>query len=218
MSEVFNGFHTVHFDTQIMENSTADPLDDLLNLEEKFYKEGYDLGVADGARAGYTEGSVFAVEKGYEKLLEMGKLYGRALVWTQRLNNNFRPAPDTVDEADSAAHNGNSTSTTAAAEDGIDPVSLSQTMPRLPSSARLAKHIQTLLELVDPATLCLDNTEEAVNDVEERLKGAMLKARLIQRTLGEATTDETSARGATTSQQGDGSGSIEDVSSLYIRH
>ncbi|KAL1975626.1 hypothetical protein VTN31DRAFT_4018 [Thermomyces dupontii] len=203
-----------------MADSNADPLEDLLNLEEKFYKEGYDLGVADGARAGYTEGSIFAVEKGYEKLLEMGKLYGRALVWTQRLNHSSLPATATADGADKTASTENSTGTTAVDGDGtiVDPVLLSQSMPRLPSSARLAKHIQTLLELVDPATLCLDNTEEAVNDVEERLKGAMLKARLIQRALGEATTDETSASGVSHSQQGDGSGSIEDVSSLYVRH
>lgn len=32
----------------------TDILDGILGLEEEFYNQGYELGVADGARAGYT--------------------------------------------------------------------------------------------------------------------------------------------------------------------
>jgi hypothetical protein len=94
-------------------------------------------------------------------------------------------------------------------------------MPGLPEGSRLAKNIQTLLGLLDPATLSLENNEDAVSDIEERLKGAALKAKLIQRALGEPeyVSDDTRGRNGKVMQaQGDGSGSIEDISSLSIRH
>lgn len=59
----------------------------------------------------------------------------------------------------------------------------------------------------------------AVTDVDERLKGAMIKAKLIQRALGERedTADvRPGARDATGT--GDGTGSIEDISALNLRH
>ncbi|RJE16916.1 hypothetical protein PHISCL_10747 [Aspergillus sclerotialis] len=64
----------------------------------------------------------------------------------------------------------------------------------------------------------MENTEEAVSDVDERLKGATIKAKLIQRSLGER--EDTSdihpdAKEPPTS--GDGTGSIEDISALNIR-
>lgn len=62
-----------------------DPFDSILNLEEKYYKEGYAAGVADGQPAGLAEGRIFGLEKGFEKFLRMGRLYGRATVWAGRL-------------------------------------------------------------------------------------------------------------------------------------
>ncbi|CAI7580236.1 unnamed protein product [Penicillium viridicatum] len=163
-------------------------LDSLLDLEEQFYNEGYELGTADGAATGYTEGSVFAVEKGFEKFVEMGRLYGKALV--------------------------DSTTDTLS----LDP-SICKDMPSLPPhSTRLARNLQTLLELVDPATLDMSNTEEAVNDVDERLKGAATKAKLIQRAMGEREDSGTQAEPKDMTTSGDGSGSIEDISALKIRH
>lgn len=195
-------------------------LDCLLDLEEDFYKEGYDLGTADGAQAGYTEGSVFAVEKGFEKFVEMGRLYGKALVWAQRLtdskqsNSKLNPANDP-----STSTTSQSTTTGTSGKDlgiSLEP-SVCSEMATLPPSARLAKNLDILLELVDPASLVMENTEEAVTDVDERLKGAFIKAKLIQRTLGER--EDTADVGAsTTSALGDGTGSIEDISALNIRH
>ena len=193
-------------------------LESLLDLEEEFYKEGYDLGAVDGAQAGYTEGSVFAVEKGFEKFVEIGRLYGKALVWTQRLADSKASKPlgtnsddiltDTISRKDLDA--------------SLDP-SVCAEMATLPPSARLAKNLDILLELVDSASLAMANTEEAVTDVDERLKGAVIKAKLIQRALGERedTADihpgaKDTPAGAATS--GDGTGSIEDISSLSIRH
>lgn len=196
-------------------------LESLLDLEEEFYKEGYDLGAADGAQAGYTEGSVFAVEKGFEKFVEMGRLYGKALVWAQRLadsKTSKQPGAktDTYDISTTDAINHK------VLDASLDP-SVCAEMATLPPSARLAKNLDILLELVDPASLFMANTEEAVTDVDERLKGAIIKAKLIQRALGERedTADihpgaKDTPAGATTS--GDGTGSIEDISSLNIRH
>ncbi|KAI9928523.1 hypothetical protein ASPWEDRAFT_103608 [Aspergillus wentii DTO 134E9] len=195
-------------------------LDSLLNLEEDFYKEGYNLGEADGAKAGYTEGSVFAVEKGFEKFIEMGRLYGKALVWAQRLADsnasNMSVLENNTGDVSSSAiprlpggQAGLSLSPSACTE--------MSTLP--PSSSRLAKNIGILLELVDPASLSMQNTEEAVTDVDERLKGALIKAKLIQRALGEREdTADIHPDAQDTKPSGDGTGSIEDISALNIRH
>ncbi|KAJ5369615.1 hypothetical protein N7509_014227 [Penicillium cosmopolitanum] len=176
-------------------------LDSLLDIEEDFYKEGYDLGVADGAHAGYTEGSVFAVEKGFEKFIELGRLYGKSLVWAQRLADSKTKA-ETSEQSQTAPVKTDALS--------LDP-SISKELPQLPAhSARLARNLQTLMELVDPASLDMSNTEEAVNDVDERLRGAAVKAKLIQRAMGES---EDGGQ-----KPGDGTGSIEDISALNVRH
>lgn len=190
-------------------------LESLLDLEEQFYKEGYDLGSADGALTGYTEGSVFAVEKGFEKFVEVGRLYGKALVWAQRLAES---------KQGKAEHKLNETQPLSPPAEGqedevsLDP-SVCKSMANFPPSSRLAKNLDTLLELVDPASLPMQNTEEAVTDVDERLKGAIIKAKLIQRALGEredVSDLHPDAKEAKTS--GDGTGSIEDISALNIRH
>lgn len=185
-------------------------LDSLLDLEEQFYKEGFDLGAADGAEAGYTEGSVFAVEKGFDKFVEMGRLYGKALVWAQRLAES---QPTEVSEKP-LSHPVTATDTIS-----LDPSICAEMRSLPPHSARLARNLQTLLELVDPASLDMSNTEEAVNDVDERLKGAAVKAKLIQRALGESE-EALGARSNLNDGQisGDGTGSIEDISSLNVRH
>ncbi|KAK3710110.1 hypothetical protein LTR37_010541 [Vermiconidia calcicola] len=70
-----------------MESATgtiADPLDSLLSLEDQYYTEGFNLGVADGSRAGRIEGRIFGLEKGFEKFAGMGRLGGRAAVWKAR--------------------------------------------------------------------------------------------------------------------------------------
>jgi hypothetical protein len=187
----------------------TDILDNILSLEEQFYQEGYDLGVIDGARAGYTEGSVFAVEKSFEKLLQLGRLYGRALVWNQRLISSPLSTQSPEGEQPEKKE-----------EDAIN-TDIINSMPALHQGSRLAKNIQTLLALVDPATLVLQNTEDAVSEIEERLKGAALKVKLIQRALGESSLGDGSAGDAALGEGrggGDGSGSIEDISSLHVRH
>ncbi|PWY81785.1 hypothetical protein BO70DRAFT_39445 [Aspergillus heteromorphus CBS 117.55] len=194
-------------------------LESLLDLEEEFYQEGYDLGAADGAQAGYTEGSVFAVEKGFEKFVEMGRLYGKALVWAQRLADT-QPADksDPGDQGQGSSPNSSLASVAQADAASLHP-SICKEMSSVSSSSRLAKNLDTLLELVDPASLAMANTEEAVNDVDERMKGAAIKAKLIQRALGEREdTSDIHPDAKDTPTSGDGTGSIEDISSLNIRH
>src|SRR5690606_15367847 len=58
-------------------------------------------------------------------------------------------------------------------------------LPRLPKNARLEKHITSLLSLVDPLTLEMENTEEALEEFEERLKKAKAKVRIIEKLVGE---------------------------------
>ncbi|KAN0079268.1 hypothetical protein V8E54_004482 [Elaphomyces granulatus] len=192
----------------------SDIFDGLLQLEDEFYNEGYKLGVTDGAQAGYAEGNVFAIEKAFEKLLEFGRLYGKGLVWAQRL------AVSEQDQTAEATQYGANIVSGGAEELSIEPA-VCREMPCVPKGTRLRKNVRVLLEQVDPATLSLDNTPDAITEVEERLKGAVLKAKLIQRAFGERETASDSIHllsAKDTQTSGDGSGSIEDSSSLRVRH
>jgi len=196
----------------------SDFLDGLLQLEDEFYNEGYKLGVTDGAQAGYAEGSVFAIEKGFEKLLEFGRLYGKGLVWAQRL---AVPEQDQVIKATQYGDEVPANIVSGDAEELFVEPAVCREMPCVPKGTRLQKNVRVLLEQVDPATLSLDNTPDAISEVEERLKGAVLKTKLIQRAFGERETasDNPHLQSAKDTQtSGDGSGSIEDSSSLRVRH
>lgn len=142
-----------------------DAFDNLLNLEERYYSEGYEQGVADGDRAGRIEGRAFGIEKGFEKFVEAGRLNARSIVWANRL-------PQASTEAATAV---------ASTPDGAQ--------ERLPvlggGGARLEKNIVTLHALVEPDTLSTENTDEAVNDFDDRVKRAQGKARVIERQIGE---------------------------------
>lgn len=152
--------------------ATNDPFDDLLNLEEEFYSEGYEQGMADGDRAGRIEGRAFGIEKGFEKFIEAGRLHGKSIVWANRLPQ-ARQQPPAAGAATSAA------SSSPLEED-------QQTLPALSSGgARLEKNIVTLHALVEPDTLSTDNTDDAVNDFDDRVKRAQGKARVIERHVGE---------------------------------
>lgn len=190
-----------------------DLLDGLLDVEEGLYQEGYDLGIADGLEAGYTEGSVFAVEKGFEKFLEMGRLYGKSLVWAQRLVSR--------DDSRGIADNANPPEDEEDGKGNAEPHSLGPSAcdnmaPLAQISSRLAKNINSLVELVDPASLAVQNTEDAISDAEERYRGALVKAKLIQRVLGEC--EGSLDLDSDPSTTGDGTANIEDISSLTIRH
>src|SRR4051812_19439144 len=62
----------------------VNPFDEVLGLEEQFYDDGYQQGLADGVKAGQIEGRTFGLEKGFEKYAESGRLHGKALIWANR--------------------------------------------------------------------------------------------------------------------------------------
>lgn len=173
-------------------NSYADPLDSLLSLEDQYYTEGYTLGLADGAKAGRIEGRLFGLQNGFSKHLELGRLRGRANVWTARLSHSEDGQPD-------------------------------QQVRALNASERLKKHISRLSDLTDPSTLSTENTEDAVEEFESRLKDARAKATLISKAMGEtpvanSTSDEAGAASNASGSKGlkvattntRGSGEMED--------
>lgn len=158
-----------------------DPFDDVLNLEEQFYQEGYKEGQADGVRAGRAEGRSLGLEKGFLKFVESGTLYGRAIVWANRLPRTSgtgatekaasKPAPDEVAANTPDETPGRETE--------------SRQLPPLPRNPRLEKHITTLYALVEAESLSTENTDEAVNDFDDRLKRAHGKAKIIEKMVGE---------------------------------
>ena len=152
-----------------------DPFEDVLNLEEQFYQAGYKQGQADGVRAGRTEGRQLGLEKGFQKFVESGRLCGRAVVWANRL-----PAASSNDAVPPS-----SAKPAAAAQSGGDGNRQCSSLPRLPNNPRLQKNIVTLYALVETDTLSTDNTDEAVNDFDDRVKRAQGKARVIERIVGE---------------------------------
>ena len=176
-----------------------DPFDSVLDLEETYYQEGYDLGVADGSRAGRIEGRVFGIEKGFEKFAAMGMLYGRAAVWASRLprkkeqgKDNEKKATITQDEVTSSSLEASpnnliptSSEALVPAEDGV----VASGLPPLAVNPRLERHIQTLFALVEPDTFSTENTEESVADFDDRLKRAGAKAKVIERIVGEGDVD-----------------------------
>ena len=157
----------------------GDPFDDLLNLEDQYYTEGYNLGVADGTRAGRIEGRIFGLDKGFEKFVEMGRLGGKAGVWEARL-------PDSP-----AAECGDQDSGKLEAEVKV---------PALIGSERLRKHVLRLTDLTDPETLAMENSEDAVSEFDDRLKDAKAKATLISKIVEEDEGEPSGGMGAQSSK------------------
>ena len=170
--------------------SSADPFDDLLELENGFYKEGYEAGVADSEYVGMIEGKVFGIEKGYEKVLELANLHGRATVWSQRLASSTIEMPK-----QSASVSGDSVS------------HLQRNLPGLPESVRLRKHVDNLLSLTDPNTLPKDNSDASVTGIDERVTKSKARAKMISTMIGESVNPS----------QPSTSG-IEDSTGLSARH
>lgn len=195
----------------------SDPFDDLLGLEDRFYNEGFQLGTTDGVKAGRIEGRVFGLEKGFEKYVEMGRLHGKTLVWAGRLSKTHKPAMGTSQIPAGA--------NTEQAASSINKHSSSPaTLPPLPSSPRLEKHIKILYALTEPVSLSTDNSEDAVSDFDDRLKRAIGKVKIIEKLVGEEGSASASGVGTNGSQGSrrnankGGDSNIEDMSVLKARH
>ena len=175
-----------------------DPFDDLLGLEDDFYKEGFEAGVNDSGHAGLIEGKLFGIEKGYEKALEIGKARGRALVWQQRLQDGGNSS--------AAKLSSSSTPRLTPTSDKDLTTSIAELLP-LPSNARLKKHIEILSSLTDPMTIPKDNSDESVSEVDERITKIRARIKMISNLVGEAVSP--AAASETT---------IEDSTGLSARH
>ncbi|KAL9013669.1 MAG: hypothetical protein Q9173_001663 [Seirophora scorigena] len=191
----------------------TDPLDELFELEDTFYKEGYDLGVQDGTRAGQIEGRLFGLEKAFEKYTAMGKLHGRSVVWSSRLF----PAPEAELPSPTQPSAGQDPEARKTAPDPLPPI---------PFNPRVEKHFRTLYALTEPASLSTENSEDAVSDFDDRLRRAEGKVKIIQRFIGEDTTTTiTTGSGIVDGISRGGQhgivkrdGGIEDASVLQARH
>jgi hypothetical protein len=152
--------------------------DEVLGLEEQFYHDGFQQGLADGVRAGQIEGRTFGLEKGFEKYIESGKLLGKSLVWANRIPRS-REQRDHQDTTLSEA----AARTSPATPNHQDSSTI--TLPSLPKSQRLERHLKVLHALSESESLSAENTEEAVSEFDDRLKRAEGKAKIIERLVGE---------------------------------
>lgn len=174
---------------------SSDIFDDLLKLEDGYYKEGYDEGVADSTYAGMIEGKVFGIEKGFEKALELGKLHGRSLIWQER----SRPLTET-----NAVDSGGSPPT------NVNPTRLAeiiQSLERLPEGARLRRHVEALRDTSDSTNIAKDNSDDAVTEFDDRIAKAKAKAKVIANIAGEPLNPSPNANAG-----------IEDATGLQARH
>ncbi|KAI4864331.1 DUF1715-domain-containing protein [Hypoxylon rubiginosum] len=215
--------------------------DDILNLEEKYHKEGYDEGYKDGAEAGLIEGRSVGLKKGFEKFLEAGRLQGRAIIWANRIpslkkeleeehasgDDSQREAPqDEKDEGkdeekdqdqDIGKGKGKEeASSSSQDEKKPEPIEL----PPLNSNPRLEKNIRMLYGMLEPGTLSTKNDDESVNDFDSRLKGAQARFKMIERAIREAVekgSAEKRRRPAQPSKPVTGNDNIEDIGKVPHR-
>ncbi|KAI1764110.1 DUF1715-domain-containing protein [Hypoxylon sp. FL1150] len=204
--------------------------DDILNLEETYYKEGYDEGYKDGAEAGLIEGRSVGLKKGFEKFVEAGRLQGRAIIWANRIPSLKKELEDEL-----ASSNVSRQGTSQSEERDKDelkereePSSSSQDekkpepiqLPPLNSNPRLEKNIRMLYGMLEPGTLSTSNDDESVNDFDSRLKGAQARFKMIERAIREAVEKgaaEKRRRPTASSQPVQGNDNIEDIGKIPQR-
>ncbi|KAF6844071.1 3-oxoacyl-(acyl-carrier-protein) reductase [Colletotrichum musicola] len=155
----------------------SDPFDDILNLEEQFFAEGFKQGTEDGILAGKIEGRSVGLAKGYEKFLESGRIHGRSVVWANRLS---------LPQKTGATAAASSSSANRQQQQPTEKCSL----PPLPPNARLEKNVTAAFALVEPDTLSTENSDDAVNDFDDRFKRAQGKVKIIERMTGEGSTSK----------------------------
>ncbi|OAQ83570.1 hypothetical protein VFPBJ_02338 [Purpureocillium lilacinum] len=148
-----------------------DPLEDVFNLEDRFYQQGYTQGLQDGTAAGRAEGRSFGMQKGFEKFVESGRLASRAVVWANRM------PPTNQEQTGEAGPSSEAADEVSSKERGC-------TLPPLASNGRLDKNVRLLYALVEPDTLSTENTDEAVQDFDDRVKRAQGKAKVVERMVG----------------------------------
>jgi Essential protein Yae1, N terminal len=156
----------------------SDTFDEVLGLEEQFYSDGFRQGLEDGIKAGQIEGRTFGLEKGFKKYVESGRLYGKSLIWANRI-----PGIQNSGATEDRLHASKALTPTADVYE--EEKSPQNVFPPLPQNQRLLKHLTVLHALSESESLSTENTEEAVSDFDDRLKRAQGKAKVIERMVGE---------------------------------
>ncbi|ODQ65105.1 DUF1715-domain-containing protein [Nadsonia fulvescens var. elongata DSM 6958] len=78
-------------DLLMQRTSSATPADledvfeDVLNLEDKYYHDGYNEGYRDGLKSGFLEGKEYGIQTGFQRLVDFGILQGRLKVWQHQI-------------------------------------------------------------------------------------------------------------------------------------
>lgn len=211
-----------------------DPFDQILRLEDEYYRQGFQLGQEEGRKAGLIEGKLFGVERGYEKFVQLGKLHARSVVWASRI-----PRIENQKQVNTAQE------TMKSKEDRYEPLLNLEKLaidkspssgeaavanpqpalqPLLPNTSRLEKHVRMLFALTEPETFSTENNEDAVSDFDDRFKRAVARAMIIGRIVGEES-GVTAPSALTPSLNDDEAvmashenASIEDVNVLLARH
>jgi hypothetical protein len=155
--------------------TTEDPFESLLSLEEQYHTEGRTLGLAEGEASGRIEGRVFGLEKSFEKFIELGRLGGRAAVWSARL-----PA----ESQSSAPASRSGVEAAPVVEVGKEDSSILGVLPGS-GSERLVRHVRRLVELTSAEDVSRENSEDGVQDFDDRLREGKGKSVLIERLVGE---------------------------------
>ncbi|KTW29873.1 hypothetical protein T552_01077 [Pneumocystis carinii B80] len=65
-------------------------LDSLLWIENQFYHDGYQQGFRDGIVRARIEGRIEGIEKGYNTMFHIGRIYGRSDIWKWTICNQPR--------------------------------------------------------------------------------------------------------------------------------
>ena len=207
-----------------------DPFDSLLGLEDQYYRDGYDLGLKDGSRAGLIEGRLFGLEKGFDRYATMGKLHGQAIVLATRVlndkeeNGGVRMHYPSKNQGDTSIvtpmdMHSQEVNSKKKQEKARTP------LPSLSSHTRLEKHVRTLNALVEPSSLSTANSEDSISQFDDRLKRAEGKSKIIEKMIGEPKHDVFKAQvvslasSATLGREAErASSSIEDAMGLHARH
>lgn len=192
-----------------------DLLDSVLSLEEEAYQAGFEEGKRDGSEVGFAEGVTFGIEQGFQKTLQMARLHGQALALRACMSKSSKLS---IDEKKQPVHELSVEQKFLQQQDEkpVFTAALSKP-PTLLANDRLRKHIDTLIKLTDTRTLTLQNSDDAVEIFDQRMKKAIAKAKVIDKLVDERFQLNPSHSSKDHVQPAPGSGNIEELNSLSAR-
>lgn len=172
----------------------------LLSLEDTYYEQAFEQGITEGRRQSRLESRLFGVEKAVEKFTQLGILQAQADLWAARTRQEAEDPPKRVVTSPNV-----SVSIIATDREQFTP-----TLPSLPRRERILKQIELLRALVDTSELSFNNSNEAVSALDDRLKRAQTKAKLLEKLFGEENWRAASSNRPGAQDGAEKSGNIED--------